>query len=70
MFTSDFKTEPYWWDAVPREPAEPYDIPAKVDVLIVGSGYTGLHAALKTARAGRSTLVLDAQQIHPINVGN
>jgi len=63
MFTSDFKTEPYWWDAAPREPAEPYDIPAKVDVLIVGSGYTGLHAALKTARAGRSTLVLDAQQI-------
>lgn len=31
-----------------------------VDVAIVGSGYTGLHAALETARAGRSTLVLDA----------
>lgn len=27
---------------------------------IVGSGYTGLNAALETARAGRNTLVLDA----------
>nr|WP_245841051.1 FAD-binding oxidoreductase [Puniceibacterium sediminis] len=34
--------------------------PAKTDVLIVGSGYTGLNAALQVARAGRSVLVLDA----------
>ena len=31
-------------------------------VLVIGAGYTGLHAALVTARAGRSTLVLDAEQ--------
>ena len=34
-----------------------------VDVAVVGSGYTGLNAALITARAGRSTMVLDAGDI-------
>ena len=32
---------------------------ASVDVAVIGSGYTGLHAAIVTARAGRSTQVLD-----------
>jgi glycine/D-amino acid oxidase-like deaminating enzyme len=35
-------------------------IPAQVDVLVVGAGYTGLSAARETAAAGRSTLVLDS----------
>ena len=35
-------------------------LPSRVDVLIVGAGYTGLSAARETAAAGRSTLVLDA----------
>jgi glycine/D-amino acid oxidase-like deaminating enzyme len=34
--------------------------PSRVDVLIIGAGYTGLSAARETAAAGRSTLVLDA----------
>jgi glycine/D-amino acid oxidase-like deaminating enzyme len=36
-------------------------LPEHVDVAVVGSGYTGLNAAIQTARAGRSTLVMDAQ---------
>lgn len=32
-------------------------------MVVVGSGYTGLHAALVTARAGRSTLVLEKDRI-------
>ncbi len=36
-------------------------LPSRADVVIVGSGYTGLHAALQTARAGRHTLVIDAE---------
>lgn len=63
MFTADFKAEPYWWDVAPREAPSPTDLPSSVDVLVIGSGYTGLHAALRTARAGRSTLVVEAEAL-------
>ena len=36
-------------------------LPPQVDVAIVGSGHTGLSAALTLARAGRSVAVFDAQ---------
>lgn len=61
IFTSDFKTTPYWWDRSPRPTFATAQLPREVDVAVVGSGYTGLHAALQTARGGRSTLVLDAE---------
>ncbi|HSF95686.1 MAG TPA: FAD-binding oxidoreductase [Thermohalobaculum sp.] len=58
---TDFKLTPYWWDDAPA-PELPGVLPtAIVDVAIVGSGYTGLNAAIETARGGRSTLVLDAE---------
>ena len=37
------------------------DLPPSADVAIVGSGYTGLNAAIVTARGGRSTLVFDSE---------
>ena len=61
LFTSDFKQTPYWWEAAPPEPETQEPLPQQVDVAIVGSGYTGLHAAIQTARACRSTVVLEAQ---------
>lgn len=50
----------YWLDDIGPAPAFSADPPASADVVIVGSGYTGLNAAIQTARGGCSTLVLDA----------
>ena len=61
LFTPDCKMAPYWWDHVPRPALPVAAFPAKADVVVIGSGYTGLHAALQTARGGRSTVVLDAE---------
>jgi glycine/D-amino acid oxidase-like deaminating enzyme len=52
--------KPYWTDGLPPASGLAETLPAKVDVLIVGSGYTGLNAAIETVRGGRSTLVVDA----------
>lgn len=59
--SQDFKLNPYWWDRTPRPAQEDRDLPVRTDVLVIGSGYTGLHCALETARAGRETLVVDAE---------
>jgi len=53
---------PYWWQAAPLTALPEVTLPAEVDVLVVGAGYSGLAAALYLARAGRSVLVLDRQQ--------
>jgi glycine/D-amino acid oxidase-like deaminating enzyme len=62
LFTPDHRLAPYWWDRVPRPVLADTALPARADVVVVGSGYTGLHGALQTARAGRHTLVLDAEE--------
>ena len=63
LFTESFKSQPYWWEGAPLSHDSTPGLPAEADVVVVGSGYTGLHAALQTAKAGLSTLVLDAEAI-------
>ena len=61
LFTPDSKLAPYWWDRMPRLTIDEAPLPATADVVVVGSGYTGLHAALQTARGGRHTVIVDAE---------
>src|SRR6056297_3199447 len=61
MQLSDIRQSPYWHDQIGPPPTLPTGLPKTVDVLIVGAGYTGLSAAITTARGGRSTLVLEAE---------
>jgi glycine/D-amino acid oxidase-like deaminating enzyme len=52
----------FWQErSVPTLPSD--RLPAEVDALIVGGGYTGLSAARETAAAGLATLVLEAGHI-------
>lgn len=61
MTASDqLKTTPYWWEAAPRPRPVELPVPRQVDAAIVGSGLTGLNAALVLARAGRSVAVFEA----------
>jgi glycine/D-amino acid oxidase-like deaminating enzyme len=61
LFTDDYKTTPYWWEDTPRPELPQQEMPAKADVVVIGAGFTGLSAALQTARGGRHTVVLDAE---------
>ena len=54
------KLEPYWWLAARPAEGPCANLPARCDVAIVGSGITGLSAAITLARAGRGALVLEA----------
>src|SRR3954469_24883771 len=53
----------YWWEEAPLAALDRNPVPPSADVVIVGAGYTGLGAAIRLARAGRSVLVFDKQ--HP-----
>lgn len=58
------KTTPFWWeDAEPAHGARSFD-KERCAALIVGSGYTGLSAAITLAEAGQSDIVvIDAMRI-------
>lgn len=54
------KLDSYWTDSAPAFEPEARELPAQVDVAIVGGGFTGLSAALALARRGASVAVLEA----------
>jgi glycine/D-amino acid oxidase-like deaminating enzyme len=57
------KQIPFWVDDFPRPANLTSDLPTESDVLVVGSGLTGLSAALRLARGGRAVTVVDAGEI-------
>ena len=57
--SSQITFKPYWWEAAPRRLTSPEPPPSATDVVIVGSGFTGLSAALTLTKRGREVVVLD-----------
>ncbi len=57
------KHQPFWVEDHPRPGEITSRLPASADVLVVGSGFTGLSAALRLAGAGRDVVVVDAREI-------
>jgi glycine/D-amino acid oxidase-like deaminating enzyme len=55
------KNDVFWWTAAPLRTLEQVPVPSSADVVIVGAGYTGLSAAIRLARAGRSVHVFDRE---------
>ena len=54
------KETSFWLEGLPEFNSISKKLPKRVDVAIVGSGYTGLNAALQTIKGGRSTTVFEA----------
>ncbi|MCH9669952.1 MAG: FAD-binding oxidoreductase, partial [Gammaproteobacteria bacterium] len=63
MFSPDFKTTPYWWEAARPEATHASPLPERTEVAIVGSGYSGLSAALELSRSGTSVTVIEQNEI-------
>ncbi len=62
MWAKNWQNQSYWLDGVNPIESTIEHIPKTVDVLIIGSGYTGLHASIQVARSGREALVIDSGQ--------
>src|ERR1700693_11803 len=63
MMPYKISVTPLWMHDAGMPPPSSQPLPGRVDVLVIGAGYTGLSAARETAQAGRSTLVLDAGEL-------
>ena len=57
---TNFKEIPYWLDPPPLGKSFPCTaLPARTDVLVVGSGYTGVAAAIRLKQAGLQVALID-----------
>ncbi|MBS1067739.1 NAD(P)/FAD-dependent oxidoreductase [Gluconobacter cerinus] len=58
------KLVPYWLDSIsPVSGTALSEFPTRADVVVVGGGFTGLSAARTLAKAGKTVVVLEADQI-------
>lgn len=62
IFHPELTSDPYWWGAARPTTEGSTPIPADMEIAIVGSGYTGLNAALELADRGHRVTVLEARE--------
>ena len=60
LWSHEWKSTSYWLDNCQSALTNSEDFLERADVVIIGSGYTGLNAAIEIARGGRQVVVLDA----------
>jgi glycine/D-amino acid oxidase-like deaminating enzyme len=58
-----FSESNYWLTTASMPPGTPGELPCRVDVAVIGAGFTGLSAALTLARRGITVAVLEANRI-------
>jgi glycine/D-amino acid oxidase-like deaminating enzyme len=61
--TSRYSETSYWRSHVTPPSLGDHDVPREVDVVIVGSGYTGVSAARTLAKAGAAVCVLERETV-------
>ncbi|WP_019936495.1 FAD-binding oxidoreductase [Bordetella sp. FB-8] len=61
FFSENAVDTPYWWEAAKPQASNTDELPAHIEVAIVGGGFTGLNAALVLAKAGKQVCVFDAE---------
>lgn len=59
----NFKQSNYWLDTVEMPVGTPGNLPERVDVAIIGAGFTGLSAARTLAKRGAKIAVLEANTV-------
>lgn len=63
VISTDFKPTSYWWEAGPPTDGTHAAPGGSYDVVVVGSGVSGISAALTLAEAGRSVVLIDSAKI-------
>ncbi|HCD21525.1 MAG TPA: FAD-dependent oxidoreductase, partial [Alphaproteobacteria bacterium] len=53
----------YWHDGISALTPTATAPINKADVVVIGAGYTGLHAGIAAARGGRSTQIIDMHEL-------
>jgi glycine/D-amino acid oxidase-like deaminating enzyme len=63
LTTMSFLKQNYWLTTADFPKPEPRPLPNRVDVVVIGAGYTGLSAARTLARRGATVAVLESETI-------